>query len=134
MKQIAEALVASTDQDYRHTIATGTHQLSADEPVAAGGGDAGPAPYELLLASLGACTAITLRMYAQRKNWELGQFSVSLQLLKNHEGDTRIERQLSASAPLDPAQWARLLEIAEKTPVTLTLKSGAQIETRRAAA
>ena len=71
-------------------------------------------------------------MYAEKKNWDLGQLTVDLQLLKNREGETRIERQLRASGALDEAQWTRLLEIAEKTPVTLTLKSGASIQTRRA--
>ncbi|MFP5306483.1 MAG: OsmC family protein [Gammaproteobacteria bacterium] len=129
MKQIAQTEVVSTDADYRHDIRSGRHSLIADEPAHAGGADAGPAPYELLLASLGACTAITLRMYAQRKQWALGRLRVELQLLKNKEGETRIERRLSSDAALDETQWQRLLEIAEKTPVTLTLKSGATIAT-----
>lgn len=132
MKEIAGATVVSAETHYRHDITTGTHTLIADEPAHAGGADAGPAPYELLLSSLGACTAITLRMYAEKKNWDLGQLTVDRQLLKNREGETRIERQLRASGALDEAQWTRLLEIAEKTPVTLTLKSGASIQTRRA--
>ncbi len=132
MKEIANAHVVSGDVHYRHEIETGAHHLVADEPPHAGGADAGPAPYQLLLASLGACTAITLRMYAEKKEWDLGRLSVSLQLLKNREGETRIERQLSADGKLEEVQWIRLLEIAEKTPVTLTLKSGATIETRRA--
>lgn len=132
MKEIAHATVVGTDTNYRHDIQAGTHVLVADEPVDAGGADAGPAPYELLLASLGACTAITLRMYAERKQWSLGKLRVELQLLKNKEGQTRIERQLSTDAALDEAQWQRLLEVAEKTPVTLTLKSGATIATQRA--
>lgn len=131
MKEIARARVSSTDAAYRHDIDTGRHTLVADEPLHAGGADAGPAPYELLLASLGACTAITLRMYAERKQWNLGRLTVALQLLKNKQGETRIERQLASDAALDDAQWQRLLEIAEKTPVTLTLKSGATIATQR---
>ena len=132
MKEIASATVVSAEAHYRHNITTGTHTLVADEPAHAGGADAGPAPYELLLSSLGACTAITLRMYAEKKNWDLGRLSVALQLLKNREGETRIERQLAASGELDETQWTRLLEIADKTPVTLTLRAGAQIATRRA--
>jgi putative redox protein len=132
MKQIATAHVVSDGANYRHAVTTGRHQLLADEPAAAGGGDTGPTPYDLLLASLGACTAITLRMYAERKGWDLGQLKVELQLLKNREGDTRIDRQLSADGRVEAVQWIRLLEIAEKTPVTLTLKAGVQIETRRA--
>lgn len=131
MKEIATAQVRSSDAPHRHDITTGRHTLVADEPASAGGADAGPAPYDLLLASLGACTAITLRMYAQRKGWEIGRVQVDLRLLKNREGQTRIERRLRSDGALDDAQWTRLLEIAEKTPVTLTLKSGAAIETTR---
>lgn len=132
MKEIARASVSSAETAYRQDIRSGHHTLVADEPAHAGGADAGPAPYELLLASLGACTAITLRMYAERKQWTLGRLTVELQLLKNKEGETRIDRQLASDAALDDAQWQRLLEIAEKTPVTLTLKAGATIQTRRA--
>ena len=132
MKEIARASVSSAETAYRQDIRSGRHTLVADEPAHAGGADAGPAPYELLLASLGACTAITLRMYAERKQWPLGRLTVELQLLKNKEGETRIDRQLASDTALDDAQWQRLLEIAEKTPVTLTLKAGATIQTRRA--
>ncbi|MGB1560597.1 MAG: OsmC family protein [Sinimarinibacterium flocculans] len=132
MKEIARTSVSSAEIAYRQDIRSGRHTLVADEPARAGGADAGPAPYELLLASLGACTAITLRMYAERKQWNIGRLTVELQLLKNKEGETRIDRQLASDAALDDAQWQRLLEIAEKTPVTLTLKAGATIQTRRA--
>ncbi len=132
MKKISSASVTSGDTAYRHDIVTGAHHLVADEPADAGGADAGPAPYDLLLSSLGACTAITLRMYAERKQWPLCSLRVELQLFKNKEGKTRIDRQLiSEGSTLDEAQWQRLLEIAEKTPVTLTLKSGVPIQTRR---
>ncbi len=95
-----------------------------------GGTDTGPSPYELLLAGLGACTAITLRMYAERKGWQLGTIHVDLELHKDDEGDTgRIARVVSFSAPLQPEQKARLAEIAEKTPVTRTIKAGAVIDT-----
>ncbi|HYS74507.1 MAG TPA: OsmC family protein, partial [Burkholderiales bacterium] len=95
-----------------------------------GGTDTGPSPYELLLAGLGACTAITLRMYAERKGWQLGTIHVDLELHKDDEGDTgRIARVVSFSAPLQPEQRARLAEIAEKTPVTRTIKAGAVIDT-----
>ena len=91
--------------------------------------DAGPSPYELVLAGLGACTAITLRMYAQRKGWELGEVTVELRLFK--DGDAaRIEREVRFSAPLSDEQRARLGEVVEKTPVTKTIKAGAPIETR----
>jgi putative redox protein len=132
MKIVARAQVTSGAANYHHDIQTGHHELVADEPAARGGGDDGPSPYNFVLAGLGACTAITLRMYAEKKGWELGQLSVALTLTKDDDDNALIERTLQADGPLDDAQWARLLEIAEKTPVTRTLKAGASITTRRA--
>jgi len=129
MKTIANASVRSDDENYRQALVTGGHNLVADEPLSAGGQGAGPAPYDYLLASLGACTAITLQMYAQRKGWDLGDLRVELTLLKNREGETRIDRVLHVSAELDEAQWQRLLDIAGKTPVTQTLMAGVAITT-----
>lgn len=115
---------------YRTEIALAHHAITADEPAALGGADAGPAPYELLLSALGACTAITLRMYAERKQWPLESLDVDLRL--HGKGETlRIERVLRPIG-LDGDQAARLAEIAEKTPVTLTLKNGVPIDTRLA--
>jgi len=114
--------------DYRTTITTGRHELIADEMPTLGGGDAGPAPYGLLLSSLGACTAITLRMYAERKKWPLEALQVSLHY--ERKGDVqRIERTLRFTGALDESQRARLADIAERTPVTLTLKGGLPIIT-----
>lgn len=132
MTPISHATVRSAGPDYRHDVVTGDHRLVADEPVRSGGQNAGPAPYDLVLAGLGACTAITLRMYAARKGWDIGEVDVELTLLKNRDGDARIERVLRCSAPLDDAQWEKLLEIAGKTPVTRTLQAGAEITTTRA--
>ena len=101
----------------------------ADEPPALGGQGAGPAPYDLLLASLGACTAITLRMYADRKEWPLESLEVMLRL--HGQDERRIDRTLTISG-LDEAQKARLADVAERTPVTLTLKSGLPIDTHLA--
>lgn len=113
---------------YRTDIRAGAHDLVADEGAALGGADAGPAPYELLLAALGACTAMTLKMYAERKGWPLEAVEVDLAYLKADDA-MRIDRRLSLEGPLDTDQRARLADIAERTPVTLTLKSGTPILT-----
>lgn len=131
MKAISSATVTSTGVAYRHDIQTGRHTLVADEPPHAGGQNAGPAPYDLLLAGLGACTAITLRMYAEKKGWDIGALRVELSFLKNREGESRIERTLHTDAVLEDAQWEKLLEIAGKTPVTKTLLEGVGITTVR---
>jgi putative redox protein len=122
----AHARIASAR--YRVDIRAGTHDLVADEGPGLGGTDAGPAPYELLLAALGACTSITLKMYAERKDWPLQALEVELAYLKAGEA-MRIDRHLTIEGPLDEAQRARLADIAERTPVTLTLKSGIEIVT-----
>ena len=112
---------------YRTEIEVGGHRLVSDEGAKLGGAGAGPAPYDLVLAGLGACTAITLRMYADRKQWPLE--SVEVQLKTVREGDAlRIERIL-VIAGLDDEQKARLADIAERTPVTLSLKNGMPIRT-----
>ena len=112
---------------YRTEIEVGGHRLVSDEGAKLGGADAGPAPYDLVLAGLGACTAITLRMYADRKQWPLESVEVRLKTVR--EGDTlRIERIL-VIAGLDDEQKARLADIAERTPVTLSLKNGMPIRT-----
>ncbi|WP_336962997.1 OsmC family protein [Sphingobium aquiterrae] len=115
---------------YRTEIEVGGHRLTADEPAALGGQGVGPAPYDLILAGLGACTAITLRMYADRKQWPLDTVDVSLRLTGG-PGELRIERVLAIGG-LDAEQNARLADIAERTPVTLTLKGGIPIHTRLA--
>jgi len=126
---IARATITSTDTNYVHEIATAGFNLVADEPIRAGGQDAGPAPYDYYLASLAACTAITLRMYAQKKGWELGRLTVDLVLRKDAAGQASVHRTLKSDAALDEAQWARLLEIVANTPVTKTMREGALIET-----
>ena len=129
MKAIATAGVTSSSVAYRQDIRTGNHTLVADEPPDHGGQDAGPAPYDLLLAALGSCTAITLEMYAAKKGWRLGQLRVDLTFFKNREGESRTERVLHVTEPLDEEQWARLIDVAGKTPVTKTLLSGTPITT-----
>lgn len=124
------ARVAATigTQDFRVEMKAGRHALIADERRDLGGEDAGPAPYEYLLSGLGACTAITLRMYAARKHWDLREARVELRFLHHGEA-SRIERVITLDGDLTAAQRARLADIAERTPVTLTLKSGVQIAT-----
>jgi putative redox protein len=113
---------------YRTEIVTGGHALIADEGEALGGRDAGPAPYDYILAGLGDCTAITLRMYADRKGWPLESLDVSLHLSGDGPEAFRIDRTLAITG-LDDVQRSRLADIAERTPVTLTLKGGMVIET-----
>lgn len=129
MSLIAASVVKSS-AGYAQQIEAGHHRLTADEPAGHGGTDTGPSPYALLLSALGACTSITLRMYADRKGWTLGEIHVSLRHEKNPEGADRIAREIRFGAPLSDEQRARLAEIAEKTPVTKTVKAGASIETR----
>lgn len=115
---------------YRTEIEVDGHRIVADEPPALGGANAGPAPYDLILAGLGACTAITLRMYADRKQWPLESLDVALRLTGGKD-DRRIERTLTIAGP-DAEQQARLADVAERTPVTLMLKGGIAIDTRLA--
>lgn len=116
---------------YAVAIEAGAHRLTADEHTALGGRDAGPAPFDLLLSALGACTAATLKMYAERKGWPLEALDVDLVLLRGRDGD-HIERTLHPHGALDEAQRARLADVAERTPVTLAIKSGLAIDTHLA--
>lgn len=129
MRTIASASADLQDINYLTRIETGGHRLIADEPAAAGGANAGPAPYDYLLASLAACTLMTLRMYTERKGWDIGTLQLQLSLSKDAEKHTHIHRSLSTSVALTDEQHQKLLEIAGKTPVTLTLLQGAAITT-----
>ncbi len=128
---------------FSQEIAAGGHALRADEPESFGGDDSGPGPYDLLLAGLGACTSMTLRLYAERKRWPLERTTVTLKHGKIHAEDCaecetkegkldRIQRELVVEGPLDEAQRAKLLEIADKCPVHRTLHSEVVIETELA--
>jgi putative redox protein len=125
---MAHARSISGGAKWRTDISAGPHTLVADEPPALEGANAGPAPYELLCSALTACTSITLRMYAARKDWPLERIEVDVHFGKTGE-TARIDRTLRLFGPLDENQRARLADIAERTPVTLTLKSGAPIAT-----
>ena len=125
---------------FQQAIAVGPHRIVADELVAVGGLDSGPNPYDLLLAGLGACTAMTLRLYADRKNLPLERVSVSLRHGKIHAVDCaacetkegmidRIDRAITLEGPLDDAQRVKLGEIADKCPVHRTLTSEIDIRT-----
>lgn len=127
---------------YGQQILSGVHRLAADEPEPVGN-DTGPSPYDLLLAALGACTSMTVRMYADRKQWALDQVTVQLQHAKVHAKDCaecetkvgtidRIDRSIRLDGDLDATQRARLLEIADKCPVHRTLHSEVIIETTEA--
>jgi uncharacterized OsmC-like protein/alpha-beta hydrolase superfamily lysophospholipase len=138
-----DVAVRTGPEGFRSEIRSGRHGLVADEPVAVGGGDAGPSPYDLLLSALGACTGMTLRMYADRKGWPLEEISVHLRHSRIHalddshpeEGDARMDllnREIELQGDLDADQRTRLLEIAERCPVHRTLEAGVHIETEAA--
>lgn len=121
---------------YQQTIRVGQHTLIADEPVAADGGDAGPAPYDFLMAGLGACTSMTLRMYAERKGISLTRVHVEL---SHHKVDDEVEgrldcfeRNITLEGNLSDEQRQRMLEIANKCPVYRTLSSNVRISSRLA--
>jgi len=127
--------------ELRQDVQSGRHQLVVDEPVADGGTDAGPTPYDLLLAALGACTAMTVRMYARRKGWPLDDIEVRLRHEKIHARDCaecetkegrldHVEREIALHGALDASQRARLLEIANRCPVHRTLISEIHVSTR----
>jgi uncharacterized OsmC-like protein/alpha-beta hydrolase superfamily lysophospholipase len=138
--------VAETGQGkFQQAVTVGPHRLLADEPKSAGGLDSGLSPYDFLLAGLGACTAMTVRLYAERKAWPLEHVSVTLQHEKIHAKDCencetregmldRIDRTITFAGALDPGQRKRLLEIADKCPVHRTLTSQIHIRTVEAPA
>lgn len=124
-------------------IYIGQHRLRADEPIAAGGADQGPSPYELMLAALGACTSITLQVYARRKGWPLHGVTVGIRHTQIHAADCascetqerkldRIDRIIEFAGPLTEYQRARLLEIADRCPLHRTLRAGVDIVTHAA--
>ena len=125
---------------FQQEVIAGRHRLTADEPVNVGGLDSGPGPYELLLASLGACTSMTLRLYADRKKLPLTRTEIRLRHSRIYATDCaecetkegmldRIERIITLEGELDTEARKQLLEIADKCPVHRTLKSEIDIRT-----
>lgn len=134
-------LVESASPEFLENVSIGRHRLQADEPLSAGGQDAAPSPYELLLAALGTCKSITARMYAKRKGWPLQGVQVKLSHTKVHAEDCadcertnslmdQIEVEIKFQGELSAEQRQVLLAITEKCPVHRTLTSDLQIRTR----
>lgn len=117
------------ESGYTQHIRARNHAFLADEPLDNHGTDAGPAPYELLLAALSACTSLTLRMYAERKGWSLGSIQVDARFSRDDCGLENIERSIVFGNVMSQEQLQRLGEICEKTPVTKTLRQGTPIHT-----
>lgn len=127
--------VRETGSRYENSVEIGTHRLTADEPAAAGGAGRGPQPFEYLLSGLGACTSMTIRMYADRKGWKLARVCVRLDMDKVESADgkgkiDRIVREVELEGDLDAEQRRRLLAIAEHCPVHKFLSAEKRIETR----
>jgi putative redox protein len=132
-RTIATATVTSEATPYGVRINTGGHALRADEPADRGGADTGPAPFGLLLSGLGACTAITLRMYAEHQGWPLAGVDVELTYVVEDRDTRWIDRQITLHG-VDDDQRAKLADVAEKTPVTRVVRAGAEIRTITGAA
>ena len=141
---MAVQVTVRSESGLQQEIVSGRHHFKSDEPLPSGM-DSGPSPYQLLLASLGACTSMTLRMYAERKGFDLGRVTVRLEHFRIHAEDCancetkagfldRIEREIEFTGQLDDAQKKRLLEIADRCPVHRTLKSEIDIKTSLATA
>lgn len=121
---------ANIGQDkYRTSIESDNQRWIADEPIAKGGNGEGPSPFQHLLAALGACTCITLRMYANRKQWLLEHVHVDLSMI-SEEGKTNINRNIQLTGALAEDQRSRLLQIANKCPVHKLLTGSIEIDTK----
>jgi uncharacterized OsmC-like protein len=137
----SEVVVHGNANGFAQEIAVGRHRLAADEPEAVGGTDNGPTPYDLLVAALGACTSMTVSLYARRKQWPLEAVTVTLRHSKVHAVDCadcetkdgmldRIDVEVELRGALDEEQRRRLLDIANRCPVHKTLTSEIDIRTR----
>ena len=136
-------IVRGAASGFAQAIIAGPHQFVSDEPTSVGGTDSGPTPYDLLLAGLGSCTSMTIGMFARRRKWALERVTVRLRHSRIHAEDceacetrtgklTLIERDIELEGVLDGEQRARLLAIANRCPVHLTLTSHMEIQTRLA--
>jgi uncharacterized OsmC-like protein len=142
-KEPPHVVVRGVGESFEQEISVGKHQLVADEPASAGGHDAGPDPYDYLLASLGACTSMTVGLYARRKQYPLHKITVLLWHSRIHARDCeecqtkegmldRIDVEVELTGSLTPEQHAKLMEIAAKCPVHRTLTSEVNIRLRSA--
>jgi putative redox protein len=125
----AVAVTGASAPQWRVELRAGAHQLVADEPAANGGGDLGPSPFDLLLSGLAACTAMTLRMYAEHKGWTLAAIEVDVRYNIAENDEAAIERTITLPTDLPTEQGDRLADIAERTPVTLVVRRGTPITT-----
>ncbi len=136
MSERTVTVVESGNGPYGQFVTAGRHVLGADEAEELGGRDSGPDPFELLLSGLGACTAMTLRMYATRKGMKLARVTVRLRHVQRAtaaKGLTdRFERLITLDGELNSDERQRLLEIADRCPVSQTLKRASEIDTRLA--
>lgn len=143
MTQPTEIVVRTGAAGFRTEIVARGHTLVADEPIALGGTDEGPTPYDLLAAALGACTAMTIRFYADRRGWSLDDVTVRLRHSRVHEKDCeecethevgidQLEREVELRGALTPEQRLGLLRIADRCPVGQTLARGMRVVPARA--
>ncbi len=129
MSIIASSKVLTLAEPWKGEVSSGTHQFLTDKPGQFGGHDTGPAPYDFLTASLASCTMITLRMYAQHKQIDLGEFTVEVDFHTNRESQERIERRVVFRQPVSQDLQEKLLNVCSKTPVTKTLLRSLDIHT-----
>lgn len=115
---------------YQQEVRIGKHQLLADEPQSHGGDDAGPDPMDFVLTGLGTCTAITLRMYAEKKGLDIANITITLEHRRSPEGRHQVERVVSIEGQLSDEQRARLLDIANRCPTHLALQQPLEVSTR----